>query len=118
MLEFKELIENVFDTYLKNENTITIELFHDALIGAIKSGDFLKHVKDSPRASINGEILELRNYMGISYIPYRERLELESVIERLHEENRILRKKLSSVNQIVGRAKESFNVLEESIDNE
>ena len=68
-----ELIKRMAAKHFAAVEELTLEQFEDALLGAIKSGDFMRHVEPS------------RGLQGLSYIPYREKMELKQEIERLKE---------------------------------
>lgn len=69
----KNLAKTFFQKYAKDLEKLTIQQFEDALVGAIKSGDFVRHVRGYyPNAK-----------QGMSYIPYRDKHVLESKIIKL-----------------------------------
>ena len=97
MQDFNLLMEQVYNDYKVAESLLTLDQFKDALVGAIKSGDFLIHcMQDGLRPEIVPELslektkegmsLSLVGYQGLSYIPYRNKRKLENKIEKLERQ--------------------------------
>lgn len=81
MDRLKELGNKIHKEYLEKLESLSLEQFEDALIGAIKSGDFMLYVDKS--YLINNNENTICQKQGLSYLPNRKVIQLKSQIEYL-----------------------------------
>lgn len=72
-MSIDQYIKKVAKKASKHTDELTEEQLEDAFLGAIKSGDFVKHVQG----------LYPNQKQGMSYIPYREKQYLQMKINKL-----------------------------------
>lgn len=78
-----DIIRSIAEKYHKDIEEITIMQFEDALLGAIKSGDFLSHVQNVHIEIDKSGRLSKEERRAMTYIPYRDKCELQEEINRL-----------------------------------
>lgn len=78
MSDINDIIKEITLKHLAKVEELTKEQFEDALLGAIKSGDFVRCIQQ--------DYNPFKTMQGLSYIPYREKLELEARITKLQKD--------------------------------
>jgi hypothetical protein len=78
-----EIIKSISEKYHKDVEEITIVQFEDALLGAIKSGDFLSHIQNVHIEIDKSGRFSKEERRAMTYIPYREKCEMQEEICRL-----------------------------------
>lgn len=71
---FDNWIDEFISEYYSQIESLTKEQLRDAMLGAIKSGDFQRHIYNIPFNEMK---------QGLSYIPYRDKLFLNQKIKDL-----------------------------------
>ena len=86
--KFDELLTKISEEFHSKVENMTVEQLKDALYGAVMSGDFEMHVQPVVQrfpSAINDRHVVIEQKQGVSYVPYREKLKLESKINKMKE---------------------------------
>lgn len=78
-----DIIKRIAKKHAEKVEEITVEQFEVCLLEAIRSGDFMRHVQNVHlHLDKDGKLTNDSRY-AMTYVPYREKLELQ--LERLND---------------------------------
>tara|TARA_R100000951_G_scaffold101420_1_gene92932 strand:+ start:21903 stop:22262 length:360 start_codon:yes stop_codon:yes gene_type:complete len=72
-----KLIKELSKKHFEKVEELTVEQFEEALLGAIKSGDFIRCVEHI--------MPDLHHAQGVIYVPYAQKMHLQARIKELEE---------------------------------